>query len=225
MLIIGHRGAAGEKPENTISAINHAIRSGADAIEIDVRLTKDGVVVLAHDFHMYRTHKAFDLMRSKTLAELKKITAGSEYPILTLDKVLSLCNGNIFLIIEVKSKDGGKAVLELITKSYKEMLDYVIITSFSSRELSRIRSINKKIKLGMLMRLNPFAFLAWERKLHLSAVGFHRLHLNKLAVEAAHQLDMFVYVYTVNRKGALPHLKKQSVDGVVTDFPAKFLAS
>lgn len=225
MLIIGHRGAAGEKPENTITAISHAIRSGADAVEVDVRLTKDGHVVLAHDFHMYRTHKSFDLMRSKTLSELKKLTAGSEYPILTLDKVLKICSGNIFLIIEIKSKDCGKAVLELITKSYKEMLDYVIITSFSSRELSRVRSLNKKIKLGMLMRLNPFAFLAWERKLHLSAVGFHRLHLNKLAVEAAHQLDMFVYVYTVNRKGALPHLKKQKVDGVITDFPSKFLSS
>ena len=105
------------------------------------------------------------------------------------------------------------------------MLDYTIITSFSSRELSRVRSLNKKVKLGMLMRLNPFAFLAWERKLHLSAVGFHRLHLNKLAVQAAHQLDMFVYVYTVNRKGSLPHLKKQEVDGVITDFPAKFLSS
>lgn len=225
MLIIGHRGAAGEKPENTLTAIKYAITNGADAVEFDVRLTKDRHVVLAHDFHLYRTHKKFDLIRSKTLAELKKATAGSKQPILTLEKVLSVCDGNIFTIIEVKDRDCGKAVLETITKSYKHMLDYVIITSFSSRELSRVRSINKKVKLGMLMRLNPFAFLAWERKLHLSAVGFHRLHLNKLAVQAAHQLDMFVYVYTVNRKAALPHLKKQKVDGVITDFPAKFLSS
>jgi glycerophosphoryl diester phosphodiesterase len=74
------------------------------------------------------------------------------------------------------------------------------------------------------MRLNPFAFLAWERKLQLSAVGFHRLHLNKLSIQAAHQLKMFVYVYTVNRKGALNYLDKQDVDGVVTDFPALFMS-
>lgn len=225
MLIIGHRGAAGEKPENTLTAIRHAINSGADAVEFDVRLTKDGHLVLAHDFHLYRTHKKFDLIRLKTLSELQKITAGSEYPILTLDKVLQVCSDNIFTIIEVKDRDSGKAVLEMMTRSYKQMLEYTIITSFSSRELSRIRSLNKKVKLGMLMRLNPFAFLAWERKLHLSAVGFHRLHLNKLAVQAAHQLNMFVYVYTVNRRGALSHLQEQDVDGVITDFPSKFVSS
>jgi glycerophosphoryl diester phosphodiesterase len=224
MLIIGHRGAAGEKPENTLASFKHAIASGADAVEFDVRLTKDNHVVLSHDFHLYRSHKKFDIVRMKTLAELKKITAGSEQPIITLEQVLKVCNGKILTIIEVKDKDCGKAVLEILTKSFKEMLGYVIITSFSSRELSRIRSINKKVKLGMLMRLNPFAFLAWERKLQLSAVGFHRLHLNKLSIQAAHQLKMFVYVYTVNRKGALNYLDKQDVDGVVTDFPALFMS-
>lgn len=223
MLIIGHRGAAGEKQENSLAAMKHAIDSGADMVEFDVRLTKDKHVILAHDFHLLRSHKKLDLVRRLTLSELRKRAAGSETPIVTLKEVLKICKGKIFMMIELKDKGSGLAALEEITKFDKDMVDSVLFTSFSARELIRLRNINKKLKLGMMMRLNPLAFLAWERRLHLSAVGFHRLHLNKLAVDAAHQLDMFVYVYTVNRTGALSHLVKRDVDGVVTDYPSKFI--
>jgi glycerophosphoryl diester phosphodiesterase len=224
MLIIGHRGAAGEKSENSLTAIKHAIKHGADMVEFDVRMTKDNKVILAHDFHLYRSYKKLDLVRRLTLSELRNRASGSENPIVTLEEVLKLCQGKIFMMIELKDKGSGLAALDAITKFNKDMLDSVLFTSFSVRELIRLRNINQHLKLGMMMRLNPLSFLAWERKLHLSAVGFHRLHLNKLAVEAAHQLDMFVYVYTVNRKGSLPHLEKQGVDGVITDYPAKFIA-
>ncbi len=225
MLVIGHKGAAGEEPENTVAAINRAINSGADMIEIDVRLTKDNQPVLAHDFHLYHSHRKLDTVRRLSLAELQKTTAGSDRPIVTLERALRICTGKLFIMIELKDRGSGLVVLDLLTKKYRANLDSIMLTSFSSRELIRIRNLNKKIKLGMNMRLNPLAFLAWERKLHLSAVGFHRLHLNKLAVQAAHQLDMFVYVYTVNRKGALTHLIKQGVDGVVTDYPTIFVAA
>jgi glycerophosphoryl diester phosphodiesterase len=128
------------------------------------------------------------------------------------------------LNIELKEKGTALAVLNILHRDeFRGHIDKVFLSSFSSRELVRARNLNSKIKLAMLMRLNPFAFLAWERKLHLSAVGLHRLHLNPLVIQAAHQLDIFVYVYTVNRRAALKPLSKQGVDGVVTDYPTKFV--
>jgi len=224
MLIIGHRGAAGEKPENTLSGIREARRTGADMVECDVRLTKDNIAVLCHDTSLKRTHGIDAKIRNHTYKELKKRTAGSDSPICTLEEVFGDSLGKILINIELKDRHSGLATLELLRKpEYKPHADMVLLTSFSVRELIRVRNLNSKVNLGLLMRLNPFSFLAWERKLHLSAVGFHRLHLNKLAVEAAHQLDIFVFVYTVNRKGALKYLQAKDVDGVVTDFPAKFV--
>lgn len=225
MLIIGHRGAAGEKPENTLASIKAGRQAGADIIEFDVRLTKDGVPVLSHDATLERTHQSDVKIKDLTLKELKKRTAGSDSPICTLEEVFKDSLGKVMLNIELKDKNSGIATLELLRKpEYKGHTDMVFLSSFSVRELIRVRNLNSKIKLALLMHLNPFAFLAWERKLHLSAVGFHRLHINKIAVQAARQLDMFVYVYTVNRKGAIPHLAKKGVDGVATDYPSKFVS-
>ncbi len=223
MLIIGHRGAAGEKPENSLAALQHAIDHGADMVEFDVRVTKDKHVILAHDFHLYRSHKKLDLVRRLTLSELRKRTSSSENQIVTLKEVLKLCQGKVFMMIELKDKGSGLASLDVIAKHDKTLLDSVMFASFSVRELIRVRNLNKKVKLALLMNLNPFVFLAWERKLHLSAVGFHRLRMPKLAVDAAHQMDMFVYTYTVNRLGAVTHLDNRGIDGLVTDYPSKFV--
>jgi glycerophosphoryl diester phosphodiesterase len=225
MLVIGHRGAAGEKPENSLAAIKAGRRSGADVLEFDVRLTRDGRPILAHDDNLRRTHGLDISIHSLTLKELQKRTAGSIAPITTLEEVFNDSLGRIMLNIELKEKGTALAVLDVLHRdTYKAHIDKVFLSSFSSRELVRARNLNKKIKLAMLMRLNPFAFLAWERKLHLSAVGLHRLHLNPLVIQAAHQLDIFVYVYTVNRRAALKNLDKQGVDGVVTDYPTKFVS-
>lgn len=224
MLIIGHRGAAGEKPENSLAAIKAGRRSGADILEFDVRLTRDGHVVLAHDDNLRRTHGLDMSINKSTLKELQRRTAGSVAPITTLEDVFRDSLGRVMLNIELKEKGTALAVLDILHRDeFKAHIDKVFLSSFSSRELVRARNLNSKIKLAMLMRLNPFAFLAWERKLHLSAVGFHRLHLNPLVIQAAHQLDIFVYVYTVNRRAALKPLSKHGVDGVVTDYPSKFI--
>lgn len=224
MLIFGHRGAAGEKPENSLAAIKAGRRSGADILECDVRLTSDGQVVLAHDDSLARTHKLDISVSKTTLKQLQKRTAGTDAPIATLEEVLRDSVGKIMLNIELKTKGTALAVLDILHREeFKSHINMVFLSSFSARELARARNLNRRIKLAMLMRINPFAFLAWERKLHLSAVGFHRLHLNPLVIQAAHQLDIFVYVYTVNRKAALARLEQQGVDGVVTDYPTKFV--
>lgn len=223
MLIIGHRGSKGTHPENSISSLREAVRSGADMVEFDVRVTRDGELVLSHDPDLQRTHGLPDNIRDLTLHELQRRTAGTNHPIATLRQALKECAGQIFLNIEVKrGQDVGKKTIALLTSEYKQYMDTVLISSFSARELRDIRKQSKRISLGLLTHISPFSFILYERSLHLSAVGFHRLHTPQLAIETAHRMHMLTYCYTVNRKDAIKELEKKGIDAVVTDYPAKF---
>jgi len=224
MLIIGHRGSRGTHPENSIPALREAIAAGADMVEFDVRLTSDGQLVLYHDFHLYRTHKSMRIIRQLTLGELRRRTAGSELPVVTLSQALRACAGQILINIEVKDRGSGAATMRLIKQEFPSLLRDIMISSFSVRELRAVRTISKRIALAQLLHVNPFAFAAHERSLQLSAVGFHRLHAPRLAIETAHRMDMLTYVYTINRPDARRQLEEKGIDAIVTDYPRLFAA-
>jgi len=226
MLIIGHRGARGEKPENTIAALRAGLESGADMLEFDVRMTKDRVPVLAHDFHMIRTHKRVDYISRHTLAELQKRSAGTEYPIVTLDAALKEMFGKILLNIEVKRYRAVEPVLEVLGAYLKTKSDWelVLFSSFNPLILRKIRRKARRASLALLHHINPLDFMAWHIPLRLSAVGFHRLHISRFSLAVAKKLGLFTYAYTVNRPEAAKVLAERGIDGVVTDYPTKFVA-
>lgn len=222
MLIIGHRGAAGLKPENTIASIRAALQADVDIVEFDIRLTKDGIPVLAHDFHTVRSHRSTSLIGRKTLSELRKRTAGTDKPIVTLDEALKECFGKVMVNIELKHKGCGAAALEILKKKYiKKVTDWDLFffSSFSTAELHRVRRLAPKAHLALLHNYNPFTFIAFHKRLGLTAVGFHRLHINYFALEIAKRAGLFTYAYTVNRVGGAAILARQGIDGVVTDYP------
>jgi len=224
MLIIGHRGAAGLAPENTLDAMEAGVEAGADILEFDVRLTKDGVLVLVHDFHTMRTHHKPSIISRTTYDDLMRFS--DDYPKVTrIEEVLDRYLGVVLLNIEIKSRGSGPALIQLLKKKYIKKStewDNIIISSFMGYELVRIRRLAKKANLALLHDRNPFIFVAYHRFIKLTAVGFHRLYLNKFALEIAHQLNLFTYVYTVNRIGSLQHLANQGIDGIVTNYPDKF---
>ncbi len=221
MLIIGHRGAAGIKPENTIAGLRAAIESGADMVEFDVRLTKDKVPVLSHDFHMLRSHNSAAIIRQLTLAELQKRTAGSDKPLVTLDAALKETFGKILVNIEIKQSKSASAIYPIVTQFARKKSDWqlLIFSSFSPAALGRMRELAPHAQLALLHHLNPFLFVRHMRKLQLAAVGFHRLNVNKFSLNVARRLGIFTYAYTVNRPDALHRLAEQGFDGVVTDRP------
>lgn len=225
MLIIGHRGAAGLKPENTFAALRAGIAAGADMLEFDIRLTKDKVPVLSHplshELHMFKAHRSVRFISSFTLAELQKITAGSERPIVTLEAALKECAGKVILNIELKQAHCFRQSLPFLKKyiAKKSDWDQFIFSSFSPAELARAREQAPDIHLALLHHLNSFLFLRHMRRLRLSAVGFHRLHINRFALDIAKKLGLFTYAYTVNRPQAATLLAKRGLDGVVTDRP------
>lgn len=225
MLIIGHRGARGEQPENSIAALKAGVASGADILEIDVRVTRDGVPILTHDYLMYRMHHKIDLIARHSLAELEKKTAGTDHQLVTLEQALDECLGNIILVIDMKEYRAVTPVLLLLKKRLKRKRDWdlVMFSSFNPLILRKIRNRVPYASLALLHHRNPLNFIAWQIPLRLTAVGFHRLHLSSFGLKVAQKLGLFSYVYTVNRLGAAKILEDKGYDGIVTDFPTQFV--
>lgn len=225
MLVIGHRGSAGTKPENSLASLREAIDVGADMIEFDVRITKDKHVVLAHDWHMLNSHRKLDFIRHYTLKELKKRTAGSEHPVVTIEQVLRACYGKILLNIELKERGAVTPLLATLEPYLKEEEDWenILFSAFNPLILRKLRKRAPYASLSMLHFRNPLNFMAWHRMLDLSAVGFHRLYITSLSLEVAKRLSLFTYAYTVNRSDAADKLVERGIDGIVTDFPGKFV--
>jgi len=222
MLVIGHRGAAGLARENTIEALRAGLKAGADILEFDVRLTKDKIPVLVHDFHTLRTHRDTSIISRLTLRQLEERLKDKENPITPLTKVLDIFFGVVILNIEVKGWGTGKVVAELLRDHYvKKSSDWdnVLISSFKGNELASVRRISEHANLSLLHSENPFIFIAYHRRLRLTAVGFHRLYVNTFALEIAKRADLFVYAYTVNRPYTALKLAQRGIDGVVTDHP------
>lgn len=224
MLIIGHRGAAGLKPENTLESLRTGFESGAGMLEFDVRITADGVPVLMHDSSLLRTNGLRQTIRGCTLDELQEATEGSDKPIATLDEVLQQFFGKIMLNIEYKQHGNADALIKVLKKYCKTKEDWanLVVSSFYTKELAKIRKACPHIGLWLLHGRNPFIFVAYARRLDLSGVGFNRMYLNDFACEIARKTHLFTYVYTINRLGAMQNLANHGIDGLVTDFPDRF---
>lgn len=225
MLVIGHRGAADLAPENTMESLRAGFEAGADILEFDVRLTKDCIPVVIHDATTVRTHGKRIVISHHTYEELEALQLSPAIP--ALSDVLDEYFGRIMLNIELKSKGSGAAVVRLLATSYIQHdsdWDNVLISSFRGRELIATRKANKRVPLALLHDQNPFLFIAYHRWIHLSAVGFHRLYINQLAVEIARRVGLFCYAYTVNRPYGAYILAGKHIDGVVTNKPDSILS-
>ncbi len=219
MVIIGHRGAKAVAPENTLASLEEAIRADADMIEFDVRITRDGVPVLAHDFRLSGSRKRdLAFIRRYTLHELRK----KDPTITTLDQAMAACFGRIFLNIEIKEVASVRPTLIVLEQYVTSPSDWesILLSSFKPLALLAVRKRVPQASLGMLLHRNPLAFMPWHRVLRFDAIGFHRLHISDVALQIAKSYGLFTYAYTVNRPQAAKLLYKKGIDGVVTDDPA-----
>lgn len=228
MLVIGHRGAAGVAPENTLESLRAGVDSGADMLEFDIHLTSDNIPVLTHDKNLLRTHRKRAFVSRVSFKELQELTKDSPNPIISLESVLDEFFGEILLNIELKQRGTARHIIDLLNRKYikrQSDWDLCVFSSFIANELATIRKLSKHANLWLLHYRNPFIFIAFARRLQLDGVGFHRLYINDFALAIAKKTHLFTYTYTVNRPGALRKLGNQGIDGVVTDYPAKLLAN
>jgi glycerophosphoryl diester phosphodiesterase len=226
MLVIGHRGAAGIAPENTLEALRAGVDAGADMLEFDIHMTSDHVPVLTHDSNLLRTHRKRAFINRITFEQLQALTADSPNPVISLEAVLDEFYGEILLNIEINQRGMSQYLIELLERKYikrKSDWDLFVFSSFLANELASIRKLSQNANLWLLHKRNPFIFIAFARRLNLDGVGFHRLYINDFALMIAKKTNLFTYAYTVNRPGAAKQLGDRGIDAVVSDYPAKIL--
>ena len=216
MLKIGHRGAKGYKPENTLASFAKAIELYVDAIELDVHLSSDGEIMVIHDETLNRTTTKTGFVSDYSASELKKLG------IPTLEEVILLVNRRCVINIEIKEATATPKVLQLIEKSVNEQHWKYIqfqISSFNWEALSMVSKINSKIAIGVLAEASIEKALAFAIQIKAHSINPYFKLLNSENVNLIHSNGFKIYTWTVNTPEDLIFVKSLKVNGIISDFP------
>ncbi|MFA4661460.1 glycerophosphodiester phosphodiesterase family protein [Pyrococcus kukulkanii] len=148
VIVLGHRGWIGKYPENTLLAFQKAIESGADGVEFDVWLTKDGEAIIMHDETIDRTSNMRGKQKDMTLEELKKADLGMGQRIPTLEEAVEALPRDALINVEIKDVDAVERVYEIVTKNNPERF---MISSFEVEALKRYRELDNETTMGLLI--------------------------------------------------------------------------
>lgn len=195
MKIIGHRGAAGLALENTVESIRAAINAGVDAIEFDIRVTKDGQIVLNHDKHIGRVSNHDHHISKYTLRKLRKVQLHNGKPIATLSEAIRAA-GNTNLVIEGKDNGWAQTLAEFL--SVHKKLPEVSVISFNHTELYNFSQLMPGIKTYALERTSPFDAIQTARLSGFTGVNLYFWILSPFSYYLARRHKLQVIVYTLN---------------------------
>jgi glycerophosphoryl diester phosphodiesterase len=148
MLLIGHRGARAYAPENTLTSFRKAIELDANAVELDVRKTKDGKLVVIHDADVKRTTNGKGLVSELTLRQIKDLSIEGSEKIPTLEEVLDFLDKKVQVLIELKEAGYEKQVFEILHA--KGLEKTVILTSFLEEALQKVRELDSNLATGLI---------------------------------------------------------------------------
>lgn len=217
VLIVAHRGASAYEPENTVRAVESAIKLGADMVEVDVRLSKDGYVVVIHDETVDRTTDGSGYVEKISLKKLKKLDAGLGEKIPTLEEIVDVIRGKAKLVVEIKKLGMEKKVVKIFED--KKVVEDVLITSFYHETLRKIKDLNRKIKVGVIFRCYPLNVCQLALNVKAEAIFPEHKYVDFKMVEEAHRKGLSVYVWTVDDPKTAKKFVNMEVDGIVTNKP------
>lgn len=223
MLKIGHRGAKGHVPENTLASFQKALDMGMDAVELDVHVCATGELVVIHDFTVDRTTNGSGEVYKMTLAELKHLVVEGRYDIPTLAEVMTLCKGKCRVNIEMKGRHIALPVSEFADRLVKGGWSYedIVVSSFQREELQIMSETNENIHLGILTQASVTQAWEWAEEFKAKALHPHFSLLTESNVKKARQAGYKVYTWTVNEPEDIARVKAYGVDGIITDYPER----
>lgn len=222
-LCIGHRGARGHEPENTVRSVLKAIELGAHGVEVDVHFV-DGELIVIHDETLERTTNGYGRIAKKSFAQLRSLDAGKGERIPTLREIFDAVDRRAFINIELKGRDTAAPVQSLIEKYVNARgwhYDHILVSSFDHDELERIT--NPNIRIGILFSRAPLRFAKLAEKLHAYSIHTPVRSTRRPLVARAHRAGLKVFAYTANSPRSIARLRKIGVDGVFTDFPERVI--
>ena len=237
--IISHRGANIYAPQNTLPAFRRGLELGADGFETDVHLTRDGQLVLCHNYSIDKTSNGTGLISRMTLdvlrgydfgSYLSEKFAGTRIP--TLGEFLDLVAAERLRVlnIELKSpKENETAIVGETIAAVKEhgLFDRLLISSFDPALLTEAKKIDPATKTGFLYSPNSKVtfrilhrnMLAVAKEIGADALHPFSLYVTKNLVDAAHSAGMEVNVWTVNSPKSVLRMAALGVEGIITDYP------
>ncbi|MEQ8169566.1 MAG: glycerophosphodiester phosphodiesterase family protein [Candidatus Eremiobacterota bacterium] len=228
-LSIAHRGGADIRPENTMSAFENAINIGADYIELDVHLSKDGVPVVIHDSGLERTTDGKGKVEDKTLEELKKLDCGKWFSeefrgekISALEEVMELVKGKIKLAIEIKNcKDLDDGIEEKIITlaGNHDMLQDIIIISFSYDRIKKVNELDGSITTGFLYGGSKRDVCKMAIDAGIDYICPHWMPVTEELIKEAHSYNLRVNIWTVNNPALMKKFIDMGADAITTDRP------
>ena len=222
MLKIGHRGAKGYEPENTIIAFQKAIDFGCDGIELDVHLSLDKEIIVIHDEKIDRTTNGKGFVNQMTLSELRSFRIDGKHQIPTLEEVFEVANNNIFINIELKSYETVEKIVEFFEKYVNtKNLNYsnFIISSFDWNALQQVRFLNDKIQIGVLTATDLDLAFSFAKFIKAKTINPYFHLLNEENVAKMQKKGFEIHTWTVNEIEDIEKMKAFKVDGIITDFP------
>lgn len=226
MVIMSHRGDSEEAPENTLPAVELAIEKRADYVEVDVRETKDGQIVVMHDGSVLRTTGVNKNISDMTYDEIQKLDAGAKFSreyagtrVPLLSEVLEACKSRINVNIEVKvtSKDSPYFIRNIISLIEEMSMEEQCIFQSSNYDcLKEIKSYNIELRTGLIV---PAGFGDYFQDRNVDFFSVSSAYLQTDKVDKAHENGKRLYAWTVNSYAELMRMKSLGVDGIITDRP------
>jgi len=213
--IIGHRGAAGLAPENTIAGVLRAIEAGCDLVEIDIQVTSDGVAIALHDEDLRRVAGVDINVRRARYSDLSGISISGER-IATLDEILSKVIDRVGVLIEVKTPGDETIALDVVKRV--GAVDRIALISFHESVLNNSKRSMPTIPLGIIYAQPPGKIVEAKKSGYQLALPRYPLATVK-AIELAHRLGLKVIAWTVNDDKWVRELASRRIDGIATDYP------
>ena len=213
-LIIAHRGFSSRYLENTLTSVDAALRLGVDFVEIDVQETRDGELIVFHDYRLNRICGVRGRVRHTTLAEIQRLNPH----VPTLREVFTACRGRARVLIEIKRADPRK-VAELIAKMRMER--EVIVFALSVARMKKFAAVAPGVSCFGLIARNPlWAMARLKAVVNIEGLGIsRRLVTSRRVVRRIHRRGWRVFVWTVNREAEMKRLASWGVDGIITNYP------
>lgn len=226
-LVFAHRGASRQCRENTMEAFEAALAAGADGIELDIRRTRDGVLVVHHNARVARnTRRLANLDYDDNL----RLAARRGYRIPTIEEVLHLCRGRVQLDIELKETGYESDVVDAVKREFD--LAAVAFTSFLDESVLAVKQADPKARTGLIVGLGPPRSLRSGRPVRLSRRIEHSRAdcvvpnwklVTRHFCDRMHRSGLPVYTWTVNRKTVARRLVRLGVRVIITDVPGRIL--
>ena len=222
ILKIGHRGAKGYEPENTLVSFQKAIDLGVDGIELDVHLSNDNELVVIHDEKINRTTNGEGFVTDFSLTELKSFHINEKHTIPTLKEVFDLVNQKCFINVELKGNGTAKPIIAVIEEYVLEknwQFNHFLVSSFDWNALKEVRSLNSKIPIGILTHTDLDLAMAFAKFIKAEAIHPHFHLLTKENTKQIQENGQLVFPWTVNEIEDIQKMKSFNVNGIISDFP------